>query len=240
MNWIADSIQGVLFVEPTKTNLDAFELWSSLMSTRPEAFQSHPDPNAGASMAVGAIGGRQIQLQAAPGRIDLLVGSQQSSPSLFPRIEDSHNALTQVAGLCAKLSEGLPVVRKAIVSNWFIDQPDNATSNEKLRELVPAIGEIPKNSTDVAFALNIRKKVAGQEMNRVARWSSMIKQYALINASGVSSKIEQPSLFLNLDVNSVPTDVVKPAENGHLTYNDLLNEQLALVKGGYAELCKYE
>lgn len=239
MSWSAELFQGVLFIDPTKSGVESIELWSSISSSSPQAFQKHPI-EAATSITVGAIDQRHVQLQTAPGRIDVVIGSPTMGSTPFPKIDDPDTALRLLSDLCKNLTKNVTLVRAAMVTNWFMDKPDVKSANDAFRELVPVVGEIPPNSQDLIFALNVRKVISGQELNRLCRWNSTVKQASHVSPSGFSTTIEQPALTLNVDVNTTSQNVVKPLDNAHLIYDYLEKEQHALIKGGYAALSKLD
>jgi hypothetical protein len=170
--WLARLVRLTAFLTtPWEVGDDA---WERLTGEQPDRDLNNPKQRT--RLQVGAWQGVSLQLQVAPGRIDLVASVQQDpagedvpfppAVEIVPRfLEIAQNWLPE-AGFQAK--------RLALGLNGLLSQDERATAYSLLNELVPSIRIDPNKSTDLLFQINWpadSQILEGTTLNRLTKWS---------------------------------------------------------------------
>ncbi len=241
MAWSVENLQFVLFHPPAES-YDAFQLWLDLFKSSPDGYQRHPDPNVRMSTASGTHAGFNFQIQAQVGRIDMMILGQPSQTP-FPVIQRDVAAIPILKELAALLATSKNCIRLAFVSVLFENCSSLPEANKRFATLANQNG-MPAGASDLMFGMNIRKQftTAGFVVNRLLRWSSLVKQLMQFQVgAGISEQllpIEQPAVVLNIDVNTVVRST--PIKNAIVRdiVNTLFAEYEQLKEEGYAALVR--
>lgn len=240
MAWSAETLQFVIFTQPSVAPVDAFQIWIELFTTTPDGYQKHPDPMAMASNATGTYAGYNFAVTCNPGRIDLVL---QGAAAPFPEIANLEAATTLLKDRSLILSGKRQGVRFALVAQLFENMKSLAAANEAFAQKT-TLNNLPKSATDLTFAINLTKQLGGTgiNINRICRWNSVVKQVMqvqfgnLVPTQGPSQ--EQAALMLNLDVNTILRAGSIPGEKSSQVIEGLFAEYRSIMEGGYGELVR--
>jgi len=235
MEFNAESVQGVIFLNPTVKQDDALGLWSLIFpGETPDGFQKQSNSPALNTSASGDRFGFTVNLNTQVGRIDLSLSPTAASfdPTLGPPvITDVPAAATQLGNLLKRLAVNLLPVRVAIVLNLVKLLSPGEVVQEVIKNL-PAF-PIPDGATDVMVQFNVRTtfpSLPDLEMNRLCAWNQ--GEVILFNADRHPSfGTTYPFLGMKIDVNTIPQKIM-PDGAAAFILDDLLIEALAIADAG--------
>jgi hypothetical protein len=179
----------------------------------------------------------QVNLAAASGRYDLIVGPADAGGGVLPLMPSLDEPLQFGVQHAALLGKGLVLSRAAIVVTLVkvVDSPSAVTS--VIGSLLPSLS-LPTSAQDINFQLNVRQNVPGGTINRLCRWSS--SQFHFVGMQiGPGGPMPVVSAITNgvsfvIDVNTVPEMFVITSVDAILA--ELAAQTKILMSGGYDRL----
>ena len=212
MDFAADSIHGVLFVEPGSIQNDALHLWDVLYpGERPTAFQLNPSTPALQSSASAERNGISVNIVTQVGRIELIMvgipDTDAGVPTTVPRITNYETAMAVAVKQLQTLADSHQVTRVSTV----LDLGKTVHPGSEVDEIHKIIGRdvFPAGMGDLIFQMNSRRQfdtIPSLTMNRLCTCSSGIA--GVFNTQpGLTVPIPvatSPYVGVKLDINSDP------------------------------------
>lgn len=243
MDWAAESLQLVLFLEPAVPDPDAFSLWTQALKMRPTFFQQIPDM--GGSIASSNVGEYHLFLSVSPLRIEITVAAKQyNQPSDKPPvIYDISPGFLLLDEINSKLSVDYKSSRMALIASLSRFYATQAEAIADFQMNTPT-QNIPLSASNLEFVVNVRRflhLVESQhvEINRLCRWGLGLSQMMQIQAIADGSP-QNPSVLksvsrstLILDLNTVVADRNYKDASKPETFSNLVSEAEAIIQQGY-------
>ncbi|MDG4885346.1 hypothetical protein [Mesorhizobium sp. WSM4884] len=234
MPYKADSVHIVVFGQANVSDLTA--LFRDVYGVPATAMQPHPS-GVGSSTSA-PLQSINANLHSQPGRLEIVAAPLPAQGATMQSI-DLNAGLDFLVPRARTLIEKTEVVRLALVLSLFESVPSAEAACEAF---IKETGiKVPKDSTDVSFSVNRRKKVDKGEiiLNRLLRWESALRQILQFsNVSTVPFTHNFHVLGWMVDVNSVPVDKPIDKATAYTLLDSLVKETRECISGGYEYLIK--
>ncbi|WP_295165485.1 hypothetical protein [uncultured Brevundimonas sp.] len=245
MQALAANIKFVAFTPPGPPLRDASALWTQMVGSAPQSFQTlMPPPGAPpipGSIAQGALNSGQGALQVQFGRIEFTISPHDpGNPAVLPTLTSLESGLYD--GLTAIKKFGQLAIRIGLMIEAYAQCESEEAANELVAADIPALSNIPTDALDLSFSINRRVKHGAIEINRIARWttgSAQFVQFQMTPGHSAGSAYSMSQLHfaqLSADVNTVPLQggLPLPLQEIDNLWEALAREARGVLSDGYA------
>ncbi|AAK22959.1 hypothetical protein EIB18_05250 [Caulobacter vibrioides] len=231
MSWQAKNVTFVLFM-PSISFDNAGQIFQNATGTFPQLVQQMAPVG---TLAGGAFGGGWINLQVAPGRVQVDVVPPPGFSSDLPTLKDIMGALKLGREFVSKLYEGRVVTRVGCVIDAIKPTLTYEEARADFLNQLPFL-TVPDQAKEIVFQLNCpvpARSVGSSDVNRLCRWSSIVMQMVAFDMqggspSGITHESHASSLFVDVNTDArstmpIPSDSMQSVcdELAEIAYDTL-------------------
>ena len=193
---------------------DAAHFWQSLVGSLPVDVRTQPQQQSSGAESPFERGRLRVELRL--NRIDWRLLPDHTAPHERLPVVGPFDQLGQTFRDLMRrwICEFVPLHRLAYGTGLFLPATSDAEACVKLAEILPALPIDPGNSRDLTYRINRRRPsqtgIADLQVNRLATWSVVTIQQAIIDLSQGEVRASHPieplsfGCRLELDINTAP------------------------------------
>jgi len=203
--------------------------WKEITGDDPDEISKHPPPMQ--SLEAGPFFVGRLSVGHQPGRIDLVLMPDQTSPSeglQLRHVGDFGSAMDSFLPAVRKMFRPQMVMQRLAIGAVLLHPVHSVEDGYKvLRSILPVAREIPAIASDFLLQLNVPitlnvVSISDIQINRLLRWNvARFQIMNMVGGSGVPTQIvggtEIPVVRVEMDINT-PVDLAVP-----LSYQNILD-----------------